>query len=48
VEAGDPAALERQHEYYDPVHLLPPAGQDWWRARAGIPAVAAGLRAVAS
>jgi KamA family protein len=48
VEAGDPAALERQHEYYDPVHLLPPAGQDWWRARAGVPAVAAGLRAVAS
>ena len=25
---------ERQYLYYDPVHLLPEAGQAWWRAQA--------------
>jgi lysine 2,3-aminomutase len=33
IEAGDPDALEREYPYYDPVHLLPGAGQAWWRAR---------------
>jgi KamA family protein len=33
VEAGDPLALEREYEYYDPIHLLPEAGQEFWRAR---------------
>jgi KamA family protein len=33
VETGDELALERQHEYYDPIYLLPAQGQDWWRAR---------------
>jgi lysine 2,3-aminomutase len=33
VEAGDVRALDRQYEYYDPVHLLPEPGQAWWRAR---------------
>src|SRR6202007_2139344 len=30
IEADDPAALDREHPYYDPVHLLPEAGQAWW------------------
>ncbi len=38
VEAGDPLALSREYEYYDPVHLLPEPGQRWWRARAAGPA----------
>jgi lysine 2,3-aminomutase len=33
VETGDALALEREYEYYDPIHLLPEAGQDYWRAR---------------
>jgi lysine 2,3-aminomutase len=40
VEAGDQLALDRQHEYYDPIYTLPEPGQDWWRARTG-PRVAA-------
>jgi KamA family protein len=34
VEAEDPLALSREYAYYDPIHLLPVRGQDWWRARA--------------
>jgi lysine 2,3-aminomutase len=34
LEAGDPVALEREYPCYDPVHLLPAAGQAWWRAQA--------------
>jgi lysine 2,3-aminomutase len=30
LEAGDPEALERRYEYYDPIHTLPEAGQEWW------------------
>src|SRR5262249_2897445 len=30
VEAGDPLALRREHAYYDPIHPLPAAGQQWW------------------
>ncbi len=33
LEAADPLALEREYPYYDPVHLLPEAGQAWWRDR---------------
>jgi lysine 2,3-aminomutase len=34
--AGDnPSGFAREYPYYDPVHMLPPAGQQWWRARAG-------------
>jgi hypothetical protein len=32
LEADDPLALEREYPYYDPVHLLPEAGQAWWRS----------------
>jgi lysine 2,3-aminomutase len=34
IEADDPVALEREYPCYDPVHLLPEAGQAWWRAQA--------------
>ncbi|MGO9161135.1 MAG: KamA family radical SAM protein [Streptosporangiaceae bacterium] len=34
VEADDAFALERQYEYYDPIYMLPQAGQDWWREQA--------------
>ena len=32
IEAGDTVALKREYPYYDPIHLLPEAGQAWWRA----------------
>jgi lysine 2,3-aminomutase len=39
VEAADPLALSREYPYYDPIHLLPEHGQEWWRARVdGTPA----------
>jgi lysine 2,3-aminomutase len=45
VDASDPVALSREYPYYDPIHLLPERGQQWWheRARAGAaePATAA-------
>jgi lysine 2,3-aminomutase len=34
LEAADPVALRREYPYYDPIHLLPTEGQDWWRSRA--------------
>jgi KamA family protein len=37
LEADDSMALEREYPYYDPVHLLPAAGRQWWRARARQP-----------
>jgi lysine 2,3-aminomutase len=30
IELDDPEALTRQYEYYDPIHSLPGAGQQWW------------------
>jgi lysine 2,3-aminomutase len=33
LETDEPLALMREYPYYDPVHLLPPAGQDWWRGQ---------------
>ena len=45
VEAADPLALNREYPYYDPIHLLPEKGQQWWRdrirERAAEPAVVA-------
>jgi lysine 2,3-aminomutase len=35
VESDDALALDRQYEYYDPIYLLPEAGQQWWRERSG-------------
>src|SRR5438105_1482122 len=31
IEEGDPEALTRKYEYYDPIFLLPESGQRWWR-----------------
>lgn len=31
IELDDPDALTRKYEYYDPVHALPLAGQEYWR-----------------
>jgi len=45
VEAGDPLALARQYEYYDPIYTLPESGQQWWRELADRDA-AAGQAAV--
>jgi lysine 2,3-aminomutase len=33
VESDDPDALNREHEYYDPIYLLPESGQNWWRTQ---------------
>jgi len=33
IEATDPEALTRTYSYFDPIHTLPQAGQDWWRAQ---------------
>lgn len=30
IESGDPDALHRRYQYYDPITTLPPAGQAWW------------------
>jgi lysine 2,3-aminomutase len=35
IEQADPEALSRTYEYYDPIHTLPPAGQQWWATHAG-------------
>jgi lysine 2,3-aminomutase len=32
IEAGDPEALTRRYEYYDPVYTLPESGRSYWRA----------------
>jgi lysine 2,3-aminomutase len=34
TETGDERALSREYPYYDPIYMLPGAGQDWWRAGA--------------
>ena len=48
IEATDPEALTRTYEYYDPIHTLPEAGQDWWRQHAGQDLAEAEKRAAAS
>ncbi len=35
IESTDAEALTRTYEYYDPIHTLPQAGQDWWKEHAG-------------
>jgi KamA family protein len=42
VEADDQLALEREYEYYDPIHLLPENGQAHWRSRIRTPIGAVG------
>jgi lysine 2,3-aminomutase len=34
IEVGDPDALTRRYEYYDPIYTLPESGQAYWRAQA--------------
>ncbi len=48
IEQGDPDVLNRTYEYYDPIHTLPPAGQEWWRQHAGDSLAAAEVAARAS
>ncbi|RNL65842.1 lysine 2,3-aminomutase [Nocardioides marmoriginsengisoli] len=36
IEAADADALTRFYEYYDPIHTLPEAGQDWWRTHGSL------------
>ena len=38
IEAGDPEALTRTYQYYDPIHTLPEEGQRWWAEHARQPA----------
>jgi lysine 2,3-aminomutase len=38
IEGSDAEALSHEFVYYDPIHTLPPAGQDWWRERGGLEA----------
>ncbi|MEJ7688972.1 MAG: lysine 2,3-aminomutase [Nocardioidaceae bacterium] len=35
IERTDREALTRTYEYFDPIHTLPQAGQDWWKEHAG-------------
>jgi lysine 2,3-aminomutase len=40
LEAADPLALGREFPYYDPIHLLPAEGLEWWLARVRQPGLA--------
>ncbi|MDH4160247.1 MAG: lysine 2,3-aminomutase [Actinomycetota bacterium] len=33
IELDDPEATHRNYVYYDPIHALPPEGQEWWRGQ---------------
>ncbi len=48
LERADADALTRTYEYYDPIHTLPEAGQEWWRQHAGDHLAAAELAAKVS
>jgi lysine 2,3-aminomutase len=47
IELDDPEALTRTYEYYDPIHTLPAAGQQWWREHGSVASVEAGHAAAA-
>ena len=36
IEATSDDALSRTYEYYDPIHTLPEAGQQWWAEHGGL------------
>ena len=36
IEATSEDALSRTYEYYDPIHTLPAAGQEWWAQHADL------------
>jgi lysine 2,3-aminomutase len=48
LEESDPDALTRTYAYYDPIHVLPVTGQDWWRRHADDAVADASLAAAAS
>ena len=48
IEREDVDALDREHEYYDPIHTLPAEGRDWWTEHAADNTAAAAARAAAS
>ena len=50
LEAQESDALSRTYQYYDPIHTLPAAGQEWWAAHAQVDEVVqrAGAAAAAS
>ncbi|GGL23911.1 lysine 2,3-aminomutase [Phycicoccus endophyticus] len=49
IEGEDAEALSREYVYYDPIHTLPEAGQDWWRRTTDLDAAhAAALAGAAS
>jgi KamA family protein len=33
IESDDELALSREYPYYDPIYMLPEAGQAWWRSQ---------------
>src|SRR5580692_8741829 len=41
IELDDELALSREYPYYDPIYMLPEAGQAWWRAQRSRPHVGA-------
>ena len=47
IETDDELALSREHPYYDPIYLLPEAGQAWWRAVAARPQAGAAVLSLA-
>jgi len=41
IEADDELAVSREYPYYDPIYMLPEAGQAWWRSQRSRPHAAA-------
>ena len=37
IEVDDDLALSREYPYYDPIYMLPEAGQAWWRTQRSQP-----------
>jgi lysine 2,3-aminomutase len=37
IEIDDELALSREYPYYDPIYMLPEAGQAWWRTQRSQP-----------
>lgn len=48
IEAGDEDALTRHYPYFDPIHTLPAAGQEWWAEQDGAEADALAAAEVAA
>ncbi len=48
IELDDSSALSRRYEYYDPIHTLPEAGQQWWRKHGDLAAGDAAAEGIAA